>query len=74
MLILSIVFLIVRNDPLDFSDKTNMILSKNEHQYECLYRLNYWSTWASSGVLSIAYGSYLGLLFQNKKYGGQLFI
>ena len=74
MLILSIVFLIVRKNPLDFSGKENIIESKNEQQYDCLVKLNYWSTWASSGVLSIAYGSYLGLLFQNKKYGGQLFI
>ena len=74
MLILSIVFLVVKGNPIDFRGEENIIEIKDEQRYECLKKLNYWSTWASSGVLSIAYGSYLGLLFQNKKYGGQLFI
>ena len=46
MLILTIVFLIVKGNELDFSGKENVIEEEDGDWYQCLYKLNYWSTWA----------------------------
>ena len=48
--------------------------AKSDDKLDCLTKYDYWYTWKESGLLGALLGGYFGLVHQNSKYGGQLFI
>lgn len=72
MLIDSITFLIVKNDSLKSPPSSKTLDAPVFLQ--CIATYDIWHTWSLSAMLGAGIGSYFGLVYQNKKYGGQLFI
>lgn len=71
MLIVTITFLIVKEQPLYYSNETPFY---SDQSVKTATTWEYWETWAATGYIGAGLGGYFGLLFQNQKYGGQLFI
>ena len=64
----TITFLIVKDDDLNTLGQVTL----EEAQKMAVW--DYWKTWSATGYLAAVLGAYYGLVYQNKKYGGQLFI
>ena len=71
--IVTITFLVDLDKPIKFpnNEKPAPILVPD---WDCAQSYDYWSTWAESAFMSAGLGGYFGILYQHKKYGGQLFI
>lgn len=71
--IVTITFLVSKNKDIRFPDGSVPAPSYAD-LWVCAKRYTYWSTWSDSAYISSGLGGYFGILYQHKKYGGQLFI
>ena len=72
MLAISITFLIMKESKLKTNSEEVSEMFKDN--VDCISKYDYFSTWSHSGMIGSSLGGYLGLLYQHKNYGGQLFI
>ena len=72
-LVVTLTFIINMNKDIRFpGDQQPPGISPKK--WTCAQLYDFWNTWAESAYMAAGLGGYFGILYQNKKYGGQLFI